>query len=81
MSGAGETRNSRIDLIGGDAAETCIPSQTKARLYWRNGITWTVYHGNPNRRARWRAILSEFALQIRRGRDYFLSAVKLRLRS
>jgi hypothetical protein len=64
MSGAGETRNKGLEVVSSDAAETFASENAAVRLYWKNGVLWTVYR--QKERPGWRALLSRVAAWLLR---------------
>jgi hypothetical protein len=67
MSGAGETRNSRVAVAKKEEAERMLPSaQAAVRQYWRNGINWTVYRTDIQERRGLKAMPSRIGAKFRR---------------
>jgi hypothetical protein len=70
MSGAGETKNKGFQTIRNDAPETFASVNSAVRLYWKNGVLWTVYRQEERRG--WRPLLSRITDQMRRSGAYLL---------
>jgi hypothetical protein len=75
MSGAGETRNSRTEVIERDAARVFPPAETSARAYWVNGVTWTVHRTSQEARRGWRAMPARIAASLRHARIALVRAL------
>jgi hypothetical protein len=75
MSGAGETRRSRLELLSDEAERNFSSPQTPVRLYWKNGMTWTLYRSGQSERRGWRAIPLRAAAKFRSMRKYLLKVL------
>jgi hypothetical protein len=72
MSGAGETKNRKMELIRRETERTPAGTEAAVRLYWKNGMTWTVYRSGRRQLRGWSSTPARLAANIGRVRKSLL---------